>query len=303
MIKKFLSLFLLSICFLSLFCGCNGYRETGNSYIVTMLGFDFDKKYTAFAEVVTSNNKSDEDMPIAEIYKSTGNSPESALYSLKSKLPKSLMFNHCSAVVMGSGIKGKEQRDVFEFCEELHELNLSVYMVCADVAENIFTSCEPVSLARGYDIAGLITEMKEASGVDVLNRFYECNKYLKEKEYFTLPIVKTNDSKIEVSGNNVYKDGDFCEKLTVDEVLIYSVLSGKNRGGVLLLDKARAKVNISEIEKTKDKKELVLSLKISNEKENFIKTFKDKANELVKTKGELIGLPYEKVTVKRMKAK
>jgi len=303
MIKKPICLF-LSFALVICLTGCKGYRETENVYIVTALGFDYYDKYYLSAEVVSAGGNEIKTEPFAEIYKSSGKTPEIALYSLRDRLPKSLMFNHCTAVIIGGDTTQREMEAIFSFCENMHELNLAVYIMKAKDSGDILEKSRPVSLARGFDIAGLITEMEEASGIDTENRFYLCHKALLNNEYYTIPKIKFEEEKIKVSGNALYKGKKFLTDLSIDEGLIFSVLSNKSGSGVFLLEDTRAQVDFvkTRVKTNKEnEKDYLVDMYISKEMKDFCETFEKKGEKFLRKKGKLAGLEDCEIKVVKRK--
>ena len=139
--------------------------------------------------------------------------------------------------------KNEQLDKVFDFGQELKEINLSVYMVRTGSAERLFNDSSPISVARGFDIAGNIKETEKDTGIDYNDRFFELFAAYKNGEYYGMPILKAENEKIIIDGEEICKGRQTRERLSNEESLIYSFLINKNSGGKIYFGKEYADVS------------------------------------------------------------
>ena len=294
MIKKVLAFILCAITALTL-CGCDGYRETDNCYIVSAVGFDGGEKIKISVEVISTGGGERSSAPTSEIISGEGESPEGAMFSLTSKVSKILMFDHCTAIIVGESIKNEQLDKVFDFGQELKEINLSVYMVRTGSAERLFNDSSPISVARGFDIAGNIKETEKDTGIDYNDRFFQLFAAYKNGEYYGMPILKAENGKIIIDGEEICKGRQTRERLSNEESLIYSFLINKNSGGKIYFGKEYADVSQCRVD-YKNKK-YYLTVRIKNESNGFKKVFSEKCKEFLKNHKDKTGFKTDKIEV------
>ena len=169
--NKRLVAYILALSLLITLCGCRGYRETDNCYIVTAIGFDGGEKTKISVEVVSSGGESGASC-VSEIVSAEGESPEDAMFSLNSQISKILLFEHCTAVIIGENVGEKQFDGIMRFVKELKELNLSVGLFSCQNAGVLLKNSD-ATVSRGFDIAGNIKETRKDTGLDYGNRFFE----------------------------------------------------------------------------------------------------------------------------------
>ena len=295
MLKKVLSGIICISLFICL-CGCGGYRETDSCYIVTALGFDRTDRIKVTVEVVTAADNQQENPAYTEIISGEGSTPEDAVFSLSSSISKTLMFDHCTAVIVGKSLNKSDYGNVINYGKELKELNLSVYLLTCDNAEKLLTKSQPVSVSRGFDIAGNIKETKKDTGIDYKNRFFEVFARYSEKEFYTLPILALKDKRIIIDGEAVYKDKTQKFKLSNEESLMYSFVKNDNSGGKIYIGKEYADISSSRFSVASDR--YIATLHIENESKGFKKAFTKNCNDFLKKHNRKLKLKAEKAEVK-----
>lgn len=243
MIKKIFAIFL---CFLFAFLvGCTGYTESDSRYIISAIGFEkLDGEFSISAQAVTANEG--DDKLTQSVYTAKGESLNEALSSLKARLSKPLSFEHCSAVILSSALKGEAVKAICEFCSSLNRLNTSVYFGVCDKIEELISFEALSEKAGGYDISSSIETKEEISGLSYKNRLYEI---LSSKEdfipTFNLPFFTVTDEEFFIDGQCVYIDFAPQKKLNQTQSLVYSILTNQNSKGDITLSGKTAVLNSS----------------------------------------------------------
>ncbi len=293
MAKKFLSLGLvLVLCFL---CGCTGYRESDNSFIVSAMGFDKEGgNFTIFIEAVTANETEAELKE--ETYEAHGETLEAALYSLKNKIYKPLSFEHCSVILVSPNIAQKDMKNVVEFCKKTEELNTSVYFAATEEVEKIISADAVSEAAGGYDISSLIESRDEEDGISYKNRLYELLSATDEFiPTFYLPFLKADDDKFHTQGELVYTDFSPSKKLNSDDSFILSVLTGRyGKGNVTLVGETAEIQDAHTYFKAEVKQnELYINLnakfRFKTRSEGFLKEFENRAGKLLESQKDIFS--------------
>ena len=294
MIRKIFCVVLITLVCAS-FCGCEGYRETDGCYIVTAIGFDGGEKTKISIEVVSTGGGERRGDAYSEIISGEGETPENAMFSLSSKISKILMFDHCTALIVGESVDKTRFDQIINFGRELKEINLSVYVVGCENAEKLLTESKPSAVARGFDIVGNIRETEKDTGIKYANRFFEVFASYKTGEYYKLPVMSVKDSKIIIKGEEVYKSAEKKDVLSNEESLIYSFFIGKNTGGKVYFGKEYADIVHAKTERKDDK--YTLSIKVKNESDGFKTALREKCNEFLKNHRKKLGLKARKVEI------
>ena len=285
-----------------LLCGCDGYRETETGYIVTALGFDNDGNgdITVSVEVVSAGGSEISNEPYSEILTGKGKSPGNAVFTLNDEISKALILDHCNAVVLGEGLKKEQRSAVFDYLSGVKEINYGVYISATDNAEKLFKNTKSVSVARGFDIAGNIKESIDETGINYHNRFFEIVRAFKEKENYSFPFLSSDDKKIIISGETVYKSGKEIASLNTEESLIYSFLREDNSGGRVYISDEYAEINhICPKENKNGTKTLELYFK--NRSKDFEESFKKETENFLKKYGKGLGIKIKRIEIKERK--
>lgn len=283
------------------FCGCRGYRETETGYIVTTLGFDgTEEEFTISAEVVSAGGSEISNEPYSEILTSKGKSPGNAVFTLNDEISKSLILDHCNAIVLGENLTGKQIGEIFEYINGVKELNYGIYVTVSDNVQKLLKNTKSVSVARGFDIAGNIKESVTETGIDFHNRFYEVFRAYKEGETYSFPYLKEEDKKIIIYGENVYKNKIKKASLNTEESLIYSFLQDDNSGGRVYISKEYAEINHISSENQKNHTKII-EMYFKNKSENFDSTFEKKTEEFIDKHGKDLEIAVKKVKIKARK--
>ncbi|MCQ2451225.1 MAG: hypothetical protein MJ080_04545 [Clostridia bacterium] len=283
----------LAVVIMAAFCGCSGYREPDSSYIVTALGFDADDEITVSAEVVTAGGSERSNEPYSEILTGRGDTPEDAVFSLNSQISKILMFDHCTAVIVGKTLSQDRFEDVIEYGLKLKELNFSVYMTVCDNAADLLNNSKSISVARGFDIASNIRETKKDTGIDYENRFFETFEAYKSKEYYSMPFLTLNDKRIIIKGEQIYKNKKEIATLSNEESLMYSFVKNNNRGGKIYLEQEYAQVTQSRFKMSESG--IKATLYIKNNSKDFAFVFKQKTENFLSKYKDVLNFKSDKL--------
>ncbi len=289
MLKRLICIF-FAVCIALSLCGCKGYREADNCYIVTAIGFDGKDKTKVTVEVIDAGSET-KSSPRFETLSGKGDTPEDAVFSLNNQISKTLVFDHCSAVVIGKNVGKKGMARIIEYVRELKELNFSVYVFITESAEKLFKNSKSTSAAKGFDIAGNVRETKKDTGVDYKNKFYEVYKAYKSDEFYSLPNLTVKSKKIVINGQSVYKKEKCKMKLNGKDSLMYSFVKNSNVGGRIYMGNDFAEVNKSRFFLKNGKYNGKLYIK--NNSKNFGKSFKKRLSKFLKKYNGKIGIKSE----------
>ena len=293
MIKKFLALILVfSICIM---CGCTGYREGDNSFVVSAMGFHkVDDSYMIFIEAVTANEAESELKE--ETFKASGKTLETALYSLKNEIYKPLSFQHCSVILVSPSIEGDDFKSVVTFCKNIEGLNTSIYFAAAEEVEKIISAKAISEAAGGYDISSLIESRAGEDGIKYKNRLYEI---LSATDEFIptlyLPYLNWDDDKIKGNGELVYTHFYSQKKLGLDASFILSVITNRYGKGEVILMGETAEIQDSHTYFSAEEKdgrlyiELKTKFRFKSKSEGFLRKFNKEATSLLKSRKDIFG--------------
>ncbi len=284
----------IGLCIMVSFCGCKGYRETENGYIVTALGFDKGKKdeFSISVEVVSAGGGETTNSPSSEILVGGGKSPGNAVFTLNDELSKTLIFDHCAVVILGEELTKGQTEEIFKYLDVLKELNLGVFLTTTKNSKELLTKSKSVSVARGFDIAGNIKESATEAGINYHNKFYEINKAYKNGELYSMPNLEVDNKKIVISGESVVKKEKNIAKLSSEESLVYSVLRNGNSGGRIYLAEDYAEIDRINSNVSKDGK-TTFEFYYNKHSKGFSNTFKKEAVAFLKKYGKTLDLNME----------
>ena len=157
---------------LILLCGCTGYREIERGYFVTAIGFT--KQSNDFGIILEMLSPSDIE-PSGEkinVLSFGGKTLDAAYGEVNQSLKKPLYFEHCGAIVVSRDFTENEISEIFDFCSNLDELNIDVYVARTDDVTAIFES-QTADESVGYSIIGLI---KNTGDNVFLNQLYQIKR-------------------------------------------------------------------------------------------------------------------------------
>ncbi len=234
---------IIIICLLTL-CGCSDYAESNSQYMVSAIGFDSDGENIIASTQTVIIESNGEEKQETKVFTAKGKTPAQALFNISGYLSKSLLFDHCGVVAIGKGISKETLGKIFDYSNDEKNLNLGVYFVCTDSAEELLNA-DPVSfVASGYDIMGIIEKASDETGILYQNRFYEIKALeAKKGKVFSLPFFECKEDGIKMNGRNIYRDREFVTSIDENESYIYSVICNSNKGGKIILDGQKAKIN------------------------------------------------------------
>ncbi|MCQ2455132.1 MAG: hypothetical protein MJ090_03185 [Clostridia bacterium] len=294
--KKAICIFLILIV-VSL-TGNGDYTEADSSYIVTAIGFDGEEKINVSVEVVTAGGSERSETPTSEIISGKGDTPMDAVFSLNSQITKNLLFDHCTAIIIGRNLSKTNLGEVLKYGNELKELNFAVDMFVCENASQLLEKSDSVSVSRGFDIAANVKETEREIGIDYKNNFYEIYKAYEHGENYSFPFIKNSDKKIIIDGLSVYKKKEERSFLTNEEALLYSFVTDNNGGGKIYLDDQYANISSGEAKFNPKTKKYEISLCIKDKSRRFSEIFKQKTEKLLVSKKQEIGFKTDKITVK-----
>ncbi len=154
---------------LVLLCGCAGYKEINNGYLITATAFEKSNDNVK----ITLNAVLPESQDIL-VLSSSGSSLQSAFENLKKQQTKAFYFEHCGVVVLNENIKA-DKKEILNFCKQKMDIPISAGVVyCNDITALFNADC------TGYDIMSLIKNTE----IDTQNRIYKI-----EQQNTKLPII------------------------------------------------------------------------------------------------------------------
>ena len=285
--KRKITLF-IAVLICVLLCGCNGYTELNNRYVITALGVDFNGEVTVSAEIFISGDTIKTDLKRTVVRTSAENISK-AFYKLKSALSKNPFLDHCTAVVIGESVDEKVLKETFEFCKNQQSINLGIDFVLCENAEVLLKN-ENYNTAIGFDIASSIDSFKNNNGIDFNCKHLKIESDLSNpQKIYTLPYLETDAGGVNIHSAAIFNEFKIIKKLTKEDMILYSVLCNKNSGdtGIFLyseyadLSYCRTVLDIKE---KGDTVHLNLKTKISKKKssENFDNALIFGINNLIK---------------------
>ncbi|MBR5473753.1 MAG: hypothetical protein IKU82_07180 [Clostridia bacterium] len=195
MLKRFV-LICIALSFLTL-CGCNGYREIERGYLVSAVGFKQNKNEVTIAvNAMSPGGINDNDTQSVTLY-ANGKTLFDAYNALKSQLVNPLYFDHLGAVVIEDSAVSL-LAEIIDFCKDLPEVSLGLYVVLTPDLQSLFESESPSDML-GYDIMGLIENYGKQNGVGVDNQLYKLQKILSSGGKISLPTVNVTHKKLVLS--------------------------------------------------------------------------------------------------------
>ena len=278
-------------------CGCNGYREADNGYIVTAIGFDGEDEISVSVEVVTAGGNELRSEPSSEILFGKGKSPMEAIFSLNSQISKNLVFEHCGAIIIGRNLSETHLEKVLKYGKDTKELNFAVDVFISENAGELLKNSKSVSVARGFDIASNLKETRSETGIDYQNKFYEIYMEYKEGNNYTLPFLSVKDERIIIDGQCVFNDNKEKAYLNNEEALLYSYIKNNNVGGRIYLGEEFADISNSRCY-LKNDREYTVSLSVKQKSKKFSKLFEKRTEEMLKKLRADLDFKADKIKLK-----
>ena len=278
-------------------CGCNGYREADNGYIVTAMGFDGEDEISVSVEVVTAGGSELRSEPSSEIIVGNGKSPMEAIFSLNSQISKNLVFEHCTAIIIGRTLSETHLEKFLKYGKETKELNFAVDMVICENAKELLKNAKSVSVAKGFDIAANLKETKSETGIDYQNKFYEIYMEYKAGKNYAFPFLSVKEERIIIDGQCVFKDNKEKAYLDNEEALLYSYIKNNNTGGKIYLGEEFANISNSHCYLKKDK-EYMVSLSVKQKSKKFSQLFKKRTEEMLEKHKADLDFSVDKIKLK-----
>lgn len=242
--KKFFCIFLCAA-LLALLCGCNGYAEIDSKYLVSAMGFDnIDGRLHVFAEIISSDGEIKQN----RLLKASGDNAKQAVFNLGPLLARALVVDHCAVLAIGESVEKETFLDIMEFCRDVKNLNLGVYMICCRDIPSVF-SAEPMQTAVGYDIMELLKRRRREDGTDYNNRFYEIEQLRSaENRVFSLPLMTLEENAVCLQGERIYVQDEPALQLSNTESAVYSIICNRFTGGNIFVDEESAHILSAQTE-------------------------------------------------------
>ncbi len=182
-------LFLVAI-FLSLLCGCTGYREIDRGYLVSAIGVAAENgKVSIFVEATSISDVADKPSERV-VLTGDGNNIDAAFKNLTSSLVKPLYFEQLGTAVFDAALSDRIHKEFLSFLKRRDGVNLGIYVVNTSDVKKLFEFESPNGVL-GYDIIGLIKMHEKEKGVKAINRFYQLERNKKP-----LPTVNLDEDKL-----------------------------------------------------------------------------------------------------------
>ncbi len=166
---------ILSLFCVVLLCGCSGYKEVNDGYLVTGIAFErLDGGVKITASIILPQS------PEGVILSAVGSDLSTALCELKKSQVNTLYFEHCGAVVLNQNIKSDALK-IFELCKTKIKIPISAKAVYCDNAEQLFLADR-----TGYDIISLLKNNHAKSD----NRIFKIEQ---AADSISLPLISVRD--------------------------------------------------------------------------------------------------------------
>ncbi len=170
-----------------LLCGCSGYKEINNGYLVTAIAFDKTEDNSQIILNTILPEGTDETI----ILTGSGHDFNSAFGELKKSQVKTLYFEHCGVLAVKKDIPKNELVDILKFCKDKIRLPIAVRTIYCTDATALFKADR-----TGYDVITLINN----SGTKTDNRLYSLGRKISDKNDFSLPLITTRAGTIYFEG-------------------------------------------------------------------------------------------------------
>jgi len=180
---------------LMMLCGCTGYREIDQGYIVTAIGFKKNSDETEIVLEVLTPSGTAEKVKDTNVLSGTGKSEKEAYNDIKSQLVKDIYLDHCGLVAIEGGFNTKELTEVLQFCNTLQSLNIGAYVINTNNVEDLFDA-KAVRMSVGYDVIRLIKNAAKGNGQSFSNQVYQLQRDFSAGKSPQIPLVNITDKKI-----------------------------------------------------------------------------------------------------------
>ncbi len=136
---------ILSLLCLILLCGCSGYKEINDGYLVTSVAFEeLDGGGLITANIILP--QTEENM----ILSAWGGDFDEAFSALKKAQVRSLYFEHCGTVVLNPRLK-PQAFEILELCKNKIKIPIAARVVYCHDAKALFSADR-----TGYDVISLL---------------------------------------------------------------------------------------------------------------------------------------------------
>ncbi|MDO4607654.1 MAG: hypothetical protein Q4B40_00495 [Clostridia bacterium] len=172
---------ILSLVCVGLLCGCSGYKEINNGFLVTSVAVGkTDNDIEIMLNVIQPENEK------GLILSGSGTDLKSAYKEIKKSQTKTLYFEHCGTIVLNQNIKG-ETKQILNFCKSQMNIPIAAQVVYCSDAKALFNADQ-----TGYDVISLIKN----TGGNGQNRIYKIEQGKNTK----IPTVAVKDNTMVFEG-------------------------------------------------------------------------------------------------------
>ena len=170
-----------------LLCGCSGYKEINNGYLVTAISFEKSGEESQILLKVLLPENEDESL----ILSGSGSGFDEAFSMLLRTQAKSLYFEHCGVLAIKRDTPKNEIEDILSFCHKKLNAPAAMRAVYCDDTKSVFDADK-----TGYDVITLINN----NGIKYENRLYALKRKINDKADFSLPMVSARDNTVFFEG-------------------------------------------------------------------------------------------------------
>lgn len=176
-------------------CGCSGQGSVMRErpeYTISSLGFESENgRITVLMEAVVINSEDTEAEKKLLLLEGSGKTVKEGAENAEKQAVQPVNLSHCGVIVLGKGITEAKLTEICEYCYNRDEINLSAFFIAAQSAKELLSQKPVASIAMGYDIMSRLESLKERSGREYKNRFYqiEAQRYRKNPKY-DIPLLK-----------------------------------------------------------------------------------------------------------------
>ncbi len=173
---------ILSLACVCLLCGCSGYKEINNGYLVTSAAIG---KTDNYIEIILNVILPENDESLVLLGR--GKNLKSAYDEIKNSQTKTLYFEHCGTVVLNQNIKG-EIKQVLTFCKTQMNIPIAAQVVYCNKAKSLFEADR-----TGYDVISLVKN----TGGNGQNHIYK----IEQRSNIKIPVIAVREGTIYFEGN------------------------------------------------------------------------------------------------------
>ncbi len=234
--KRFAVLVLAVLCLPMV--GCRAGREADRRFMISALGFDLSgSELNVSAETLVVNSESTDEEISTEMFTASGKDAEECIFNLTRGMSKDLQLAHCGVIAVGSSVTGDALDGVIKYCQKNREINLSAYLVAAENAETLLSGKALSALTVGYELMGFLEHYSDETGIMYGCRIYEVQSARrKQTPVYILPVFSAKESGFALVSAALYIGNRYIMPMSPEEMAVYSLVKGNNRGGKIHAD-------------------------------------------------------------------